>query len=143
MPGGSVQPLEQGEQPACKDPVILRAAQPALRPEFHEFDPAIGTGELGQLADQLADVGDDQALDDGVQRQVRRRLRQGQARFLRAGQAKMQFLPLAALPFGQVDCGLVLAPLAHHGRTTLAREPWNCRGGTDPGITALVPARSL
>jgi hypothetical protein len=103
MPGGSVHPLEQGQQPASKDPVILRAAEPALRPKFHEFYPAIGTGELREFTDQLANVGDDEALDDSVEGQVRRRLRQGQARFLRAGHAKMQFLPLAALPFRQVD----------------------------------------
>ena len=34
MPGGSVHPLEQGKQPASKDPVILRAAEPALPPEI-------------------------------------------------------------------------------------------------------------
>ena len=39
---------------------------------------AIGTGQLGQLTDQLADVGDDQTLDHLVESELGRRF--GQAR---------------------------------------------------------------
>ena len=63
---------KQRHQSLGEDPVVLGAAQPAAGPEFHELDAAIGTGHLGQLADQLADVGHDQALDDRVERQVGR-----------------------------------------------------------------------
>ena len=55
---------EQGEQAPGEDLVVGRAAEPAPGPELHEADAAVGAGQLGQLADELADVGHDQALDD-------------------------------------------------------------------------------
>ena len=66
----------------------MRAAQPAAGPEFHELDAAVGAGQLGQLADQLADVGHDQALDDRVERQVGRRFGQGQTRLPGTGRQR-------------------------------------------------------
>ena len=91
-------PLEQGQQAPAEDPVVLRAAEPAAGPEFHELDAAVGAGQLGELADELADVGHDQALDDRVERQVGRRLRQGQARLPGTGQAEVELAPLARRP---------------------------------------------
>ena len=43
------------------------------------FRPQSGQVKLGQLADQLADVGHDQALDDRVERQRRAATRAGPA----------------------------------------------------------------
>ncbi len=76
--------------------------------------PQSGQTSLGQLADQLADVGHDQALHDRVQRQVRRRFGQGQTCLSGTGPAKMKLALLTARRFGQMNRGLVVAPLTHH-----------------------------
>ena len=86
--------LDQRHQPGGEHAVVLRAAEPPAGPELHELDAAIGAGQLGQLADQLADVGHDQALDHGVQRQIRRRFGQGQTRLSGTRRAQVELAPL-------------------------------------------------
>ena len=49
------------------------------------FSAAVRAGQVGELADELADVGHDQALHDRVERQGRRRLGQHHARLRAQG----------------------------------------------------------
>ena len=122
VPRGAVNPLEQGQEAAAEDAIVLGTAQLAARPELHELDPAIGAGELRELPHQLAHVGEDQALNHAVQGQIRGDLRQRQAGLLGTAQAKMLLPALAADPLGDVDRGLVLAPLADHDAHDLGRS---------------------
>src|SRR5205823_5365256 len=58
VPGRAVGVTEHGEQAAREDPVVERTAEPPSGPELHELQAAIGAGQAGELADQLADVRD-------------------------------------------------------------------------------------
>ena len=115
MPGRAVGALEQGEQAPREDLVIARAAEPAARAELHEPRAALRAGQVGELADQLADVGDDQVLHDGVERQGRRRIGERHARLAGAGLAQVELAATAVDRLGQVDRRLVIASLARHG----------------------------
>jgi hypothetical protein len=102
----------------------LGAAKLAASPEFHELDTAIGAGQLGQFADELAHVGYDQALDHRVQGQVRGGFRQGQTRLSGTRLAKMELASLTFDPLGQVNRGFLLAPLTPHGPNHLTWNDW-------------------
>jgi hypothetical protein len=142
MTGGAVNPLQQWEQTTSKDPVVLRAAEPAPSAEFHELDPAVGASHLGELTDQLTHVGDNQALDHGVKSQVGRRFRQNQPRLSRAAHAKVQFLAFAPLSLGQMDRRFVLASLAYNELATSGMETGRRATPTGAVIIDLDPARS-
>ncbi len=67
------------------------------------FSAALGAGELGQLADQLADVRHDQGLDHPLQPQVRRGLGRAEAGLAGTAGAEVDLAALAVDRLGQVD----------------------------------------
>ena len=107
--------------------------------------PQSGQDHLGQLADELADVGHDQALDDRVQRQVGRRFGQGQTCLSGTGPAEMKLAPLTARSVRSDEP----SPRSGTVDTSSARPPGGgaaaglerCRPGRDIAVIAPVPAR--
>jgi hypothetical protein len=141
--GSTVNPLQQREQTAPEDSVVLGAAQPTTGPKFHEFDAAIGASQLGERADEFADVSDDQALNHGIESQVGRGLRQGQSGLARTRRTKVEFFTLAPNPLGEMNRRLVLASLTDHDLATPSDGTASTWRATGPAVTAPDPARSI
>src|SRR4051794_21798831 len=54
VPRGAVGPAEERKKSVGEDAVVVRAAEPAPGTELHELEAAVGTGQAGELADELA-----------------------------------------------------------------------------------------
>src|SRR5262249_54391951 len=118
MTSRTVNSLKQRKKTPPENPVILGTAQPAACPKFHKLDTAIRANQLGELADQLANVRHDQIVDNGIKRQVWGRFRQDQPCLPRTAHTKVELLSLAANLLGQMHRRLALASLTDHGPTT-------------------------
>ena len=84
--------------------------------------PQSGQDVSASSLDQLTNIGLDQTVDHGLQREIGRRNRQRQSRLAGTRLAQMQLMRLAFDTLGQVYRGLILAPLTRHRPDHLTTE---------------------